>query len=118
MEEFILNNLITPDISSVYDFSAQKLKFVPSNFTDATIRKYINSLETSFLIDKKQNANCPKCFIAFSCFQGPVSFFMKKVMANFDFKSPFNMLDTPCIPINSAMASGGFAAGSAAFMQS
>ena len=94
MNEFILNNLNIPDLSSVFDYSALKLKFSPSNFTDITIRKYINYLEKNFVIDKNSNSLSPKYLIAFSCFQGPVSFFIKKVMANFDFKTPFNILDT------------------------
>jgi hypothetical protein len=93
MTEFILNNIQIPDISSLYDFSAQKLKFSPNNFTDLTIRKYINFLEKHFLI--KKNPGDTKYLIAFACFQGPVSFFIKKVMANFDFKTPFNVVDTP-----------------------
>jgi hypothetical protein len=95
MNEFILNNLITPDLSSVYDYSIQKLKFFSSNFTDATIKEYIKYLEAEYLIDKQKNSETSMYFIAFSSFQGPVSFFLKKVMANFDFKSPFNMIDAP-----------------------
>jgi len=93
MEEFILNNISLPDLSSVFDYSAWKLKFNPSNFTDITLRKYIGFMEKNFLIDKQQNSSSPKYLVAFSCFQGPVSYFIKKVMANFDFKSPFTILD-------------------------
>jgi hypothetical protein len=70
---------------------------VTSNFTDITIRKYINYLEQELCIDKHHNSESSKFLIGLSCFQGPISFFLKKVMANFDFKSPFNMLDTPFI---------------------
>jgi len=57
------------------------------------MKKYINRHEEQFLIDKHANSNSPKYFIAFSCFMGPVSFLLKKVFPNFDFKTPFNMLD-------------------------
>jgi len=68
VNEFILNNLSLPDLSSVFDYSAWKLKFNPSNFTDITIRKYIGYMEKCFVLDKKQNSLSPKYLIAFSCF--------------------------------------------------
>lgn len=95
MNEFILNNLNLPDLSSVLDSQTLKLKFSQSSFTDIAIKKYINYHEEEFLIDKKSNSESPRYFIAFSCFQGPVSLLLKKVMPNFDFKTPFNMLDNP-----------------------
>jgi len=95
MNEFILNNLSIPNISQSFDHASQKLKFVTSNFTDITIRKYINYIEKEFLISRSKNQTKPKNFIGFSCYQGPVNFFLKKVMANFSFQSPFNMLDVP-----------------------
>ena len=68
MKEFILNNLTPPDLSSVLDSQTLKLKFSQSNFTDITIKKYINYHEEEFLIDKKSNQESPRYFIAFSCF--------------------------------------------------
>ena len=92
-DEFIKNNINTPDLHSVLDYSTLKLKFTPTGFTDMTIKKYIIFQESGFLADKSKNGQMGKYLITFSCFQGPVFFFLKKVMANFDFKSPFNMVD-------------------------
>lgn len=118
MDEFILDNINIPDISSVFDFSVQRLKFSPSNFTDITLHKYINYLEANFLL-KRDNQIDTRYLIAFACFQGPVSFFIKKVMANFDFKTPFNVVETPLNSYLNANASSGLGeAGCSEFIMS
>jgi hypothetical protein len=46
------NNVI--DLSPLYDYCAKKVKFKPDNFTDVTLKSYIQELEEKYLINQRK----------------------------------------------------------------
>ncbi len=80
------NNMI--DLSPLYDYCAKKVKFKPDNFTDVTLKSYIQDVEEKYLINqRKLNKSCHPMIV--SSLQGAASDYMKKMFANFGFPSLF-----------------------------
>jgi phosphomannomutase len=51
MGDFISSNTNLIDISPLYDYTGKKVKFKPDNFTDASLKSYIQFLEEKFLFN-------------------------------------------------------------------
>jgi phosphomannomutase len=72
------------DLSPLFDYSCKKVKFKADNFTDVSMKTYIQDLEDKFLINHKNvNKLCPR--IVITSLHGPASDYLKKLFANFGF---------------------------------
>jgi len=86
MLDFIKSQHSIFDLSPLFDYSSKKVRFKPDNFTDVTIKSYIQDLEERFLINqRKVNKLCPKLLV--TSMHGPASDYITKVFANFGFSN-------------------------------
>lgn len=84
VEDYLLAQKYLIDLSPLYDYTSKKLKFKPDNFTDVTIKSYIQDLEEKFLYNqRKTNKECQR--LIFSSLHGPANEYMRKILANFGF---------------------------------
>lgn len=87
INEYILTQKYLIDLSPLFDYTAKKVKFKPDNFTDVTMKSYIQKLEEKYLYNqRKTNKVCEK--IIFSSLHGPTYDYLKKILANFGFPGP------------------------------
>eukprot|EP00347_Sterkiella_histriomuscorum_P010251 403377011 len=87
INDYIITQKYLNDLSPLFDYTAKKVKFKPDNFTDVTMKSYIQELEEQYLYNqRKTNKICEK--IVFSSLHGPAYDYMKKILANFGFPSP------------------------------
>ena len=71
------------------DYSSKKVKFKLDNFTDVTMKSYIQDMEERYLINpRKLNKLCQR--IVFSSLHGPATDYLKKLFANFGLPSIFS----------------------------
>lgn len=59
LKEYIESQYYLVDLSALYDYCSKKVRFKPDNFTDVTMRTYIQDLEDKYLINqRKLNKSC------------------------------------------------------------
>lgn len=54
MLDYIMNAIGVVDLSPLYDYCGKKVKFKPDNFTDVTIKQYIQELEEKHLVNNRK----------------------------------------------------------------
>lgn len=86
MIDYIKSQTTPVDLSPLFDYSSKKIKFKPDNYTDVTIKSYIQDLEERFLINtRKVNKQCPRLLL--TSMNSPALDYMTKVFANFGFSN-------------------------------
>ncbi|CDW72796.1 glucose-bisphosphate synthase [Stylonychia lemnae] len=85
-QEYSQNLSYLIDLSPLFDYTAKKVKFKPDNFTDVTMKSYIQVIEEKFLFNQRK-INKLSDKIVFSSLHGPAYEFMRKIFANFGFPS-------------------------------
>ena len=60
------------------------MRFKPDNFSDVTMKSYIQELEDKFLFNQRR-LNKEYSSLVFTSLQGPAYDYIKKVFANFGF---------------------------------
>jgi hypothetical protein len=59
MNDYIKSQYYLIDLSPLFDYSSKKVRFKPDNFTDMTMKSYIQDMEERFLLNqRKVNKTC------------------------------------------------------------